>query len=609
MPHLLASHITAYRLQLLISELAAQLATDGGVTLSTVSKISVSGRTLTISTTDGREHSAPLPDGITREEFTTELEGVMGRKEYERDRNGIVSSLALKADAAWVRQVIENLPLQTGAQEPADSILSLSIEGDDLVLTMSSGKLHRVTLPQPEVNGEFVTLDQLSIFTDKLEEAATKAYVDQVVDDAKASVFEPGRRYYSPVTYYWPDYYKNEDSEWGKVLRFGSNLGVVILNRNSGNWTDYDADFHKQGRLAKAAGAKQVVFYIKTQYGAAGNPATWGAGVPDAEKYTHEHILEQLEQIQIHYPDIADGVFLDEFINGWGEHEQRLEWYTELVSKIRARFGKHFLIVGNPGSNISPGVLALPVDVFMTFESTASAYLEEAPASPLHPAHMAMEPGTRFWHVIHDVTVENYREVFDKADKLGIGHLYVTDGRLVMGEGGQWQPEVNPYAVAPTRWITDLLNSWLKGVLDLHESVEAVRAAASDDTGWVDITHIVPSTPDLADGTPQGVFATAVNARRIGRVVFLRILGVTSAEPGPGKFLGTLPLEFQGDHGVATEVPMFSPFTDKASHLSVEGGKLFMSSATAEDPYTTSVSYPAASASSALGGAHDAIEV
>ena len=590
---MLASHITAHRLQSLISELAAQLATDGGVTLSTISKISVSGRTLTISTTDGREHSAPLPDGISREELTTELEGVMGREDYERDRNGIITALALKADAAWVRQVIANLPQQSETQGPVDSILSLSTEGSDLVLTLTSGKVHKVTLPQPEVDGEFVTLDQLSIFTEQLEGVATKAYVDEQVDSARASVFEPGRRYYSPVTYYWPDYYKNENSEWGKVLRFGNNLGAVILNRNSGNWTDYDADFHKQGRLAKAAGAKQVVFYVKTQYGAAGNPAAWGVGVPDAEKYTHEHILEQLEQVQTHYPDIADGVFLDEFINGWGEHEQRLEWYTELVSKIRARFGKHFLVVGNPGSNISPGVLALPVDVFMTFESTASAYLAEDPASPLHPEHMAAEPGTRFWHVIHDVTTENYRAVFDKADELGIGHLYVTDGQLVMGEGGQWQPEVNPYAVAPTSWIADLLSFWLKGVLNLHEGVEAMRSNALGDTGWVDITYIVPPMTETEDGNFQGVFVTSLKARRIGKIVFLSILGATSTGLGPGQLLGNLPPEFQGEHSVTTEVPMFSVFTDKVSHLGVEGAMLSMSAASADDPYTVSVSYPA----------------
>ncbi|NBK25293.1 MAG: hypothetical protein EOM68_25130 [Spirochaetia bacterium] len=296
----------------------------------------------------------------------------------------------------------------------------------------------------------------------------------------------------------------------------------------------------------------------------------------------------------MHYPDIADGVFLDEFINGWGEHEQRLEWYTELVSKIRARFGKHFLIVGNPGYNISPSVLALPVDVFMTFESTASAYLEEAPASPLHPAHMAMEPGTRFWHVIHDVTAENYREVFDKADKLGIGHLYVTDGRLVMGEGGQWQPEVNPYAVAPTSGIADLLSSWLKGVLDLRESVEAVRSNVLGDTGWVDITSSAPEPFDSSDENAGGIQVGQILVRRVGMTVFLRIIGVTqvNADDGGGIEFGILPRSFRPDYNYAPFVPMFPASPGGFSTLRVEGERLKMTGSKSGETYSAYTSFP-----------------
>lgn len=289
-----------------------------------------------------------------------------------------------------------------------------------------------------------------------------------------ASPFTAGARYYSPVTYYWPDYYKGAGSQWGKVLRFGENLGIVVMNRNSGDWAEYDQDFHTQAQLAKGAGAKRTVYYVKTQYGAAGNPGAWGAGVPDADKYTKEHILAQLEYCATHYPDTFEGVFLDEFINGWGAQSERLPWYEDLVDAIRARFGKGFLIVGNCGANCSEDVLALDVDVYMSFESTATAYLADDPASPIHPAHMAKHAGTRFWHVVHDVTPENYQQVFAKAEELGIGHLYITDGKLVMGEGGQWQPDVNPYAVAPSQWIADLLAPWLRGVLDTRLLAEAL---------------------------------------------------------------------------------------------------------------------------------------
>lgn len=289
-----------------------------------------------------------------------------------------------------------------------------------------------------------------------------------------APPFTAGARYYSPVTYYWPDYYKGAGSQWGKVLRFGENLGIVVMNRNSGDWAKYDKDFHAQAQLAKGAGAKRAVYYVKTQYGAAGNPQKWGVGVPDAAKYTKEYILAQLEYCATHYPDTFEGVFLDEFINGWGAQAERLPWYKELVDAIRARFGQGFLIVGNCGSNCSEDVLSLDVDVFMSFESTAATYLADNPASPIHPAHMAKHPGTRFWHVVHDVTPDNYQQVFAKAESMGIGHLYITDGKLVMGEGGQWQPDVNPYAVAPSQWIADLLRPWLRGVLDTRLLAEAL---------------------------------------------------------------------------------------------------------------------------------------
>ena len=327
-----------------------------------------------------------------------------------------------------------------------------------------------------------------------LSGVATKEELDAALSQLTppdVSPFTTGARYYSPVTYYWPDYYRGAESQWGKVLRFGENLGIVVMNRNSGEWAEYDQDFHTQAQLAKGAGVKRTVYYVKTQYGAAGNPETWGAGVPDAAKYTKEHILGQLEYCATHYPDTFEGVFLDEFINGWGAQSERLPWYKELVDAIRARFGKSFLIVGNCGSNCSEEVLALDVDVFMSFESTAEAYLADDPASPIHPEHMAKHPGTRFWHVVHDVTPDNYQQVFAKAESMGIGHLYITDGKLVMGEGGQWQPDVNPYAVAPSPWIADLLTPWLRGVLDTRllaeELANRVATLETGATGGVQV--------------------------------------------------------------------------------------------------------------------------
>nr|DAV28608.1 MAG TPA: Spherulation-specific family 4 [Caudoviricetes sp.] len=295
--------------------------------------------------------------------------------------------------------------------------------------------------------------------------------------------FEAGERYYSPVTYFWPDYYEDgkpgNTSKWASILKFAGSLGIVILNRNSGNWDEFNVDFKKQAELALAAGAKRAVFYVKTQYLAAtlppGDPGR--NNIPDVDKYTEEYILSQIEKAQTQYGDVCQGVFLDEAINGWGAQTGRIPAYKSLIDKIRARYGKEFLIVINSGSNISEEMCRLDFDVCMMFEKDATAFLNEDQGTPILPDHMKAYPSTRWWAVVHGVTSENYKSVFDKADKLGIAHLYITDGQLREDpqQGGQWAPVGNPYANPPSQHILDLVVPWLKGYLPLKLEVDELR--------------------------------------------------------------------------------------------------------------------------------------
>lgn len=295
------------------------------------------------------------------------------------------------------------------------------------------------------------------------------------------SPFKPGERYYSPVTYFWPDYYQKAPSvsKWAQILKFAGSLGIVILNRNSGNWDTYDKDFDTQAKLALDAGAKRAVFYVKTQYLAATLPAgdPGRANVPDADKYTEDYILGQIEKAKTQYGDVCQGVFLDEAINGWGTQAGRIPAYKSLIDKIRDKYGKEFLIVINSGSNISEDMCKLDFDVCMMFEKDATAFLAEDPGTPILPDHMKAYPSTRWWAVVHGVTSENYKSVFDKADKLGIAHLYITDGQLREDpqRGGQWAPVGNPYANPPSEHILDLVVPWLKDYLPLKLEVEELR--------------------------------------------------------------------------------------------------------------------------------------
>nr|DAP69162.1 MAG TPA: Spherulation-specific family 4 [Caudoviricetes sp.] len=291
--------------------------------------------------------------------------------------------------------------------------------------------------------------------------------------------FKVGKRYYSIVSYTWPDYYHDQDtnpatvSKWNRFLSFGDALGIGILNRNSGNWDIFDNDFKVQGEIAKNKGVKRLVFYVKTQYGAASGVDWDGrANIPDKDKYTKDYIMGQIEKFKTQYGDLAEGVFLDEVINGWGESAKRAAWYKDLIDSIKFRWGSNFFVVCNCGANIAPELLKWKTDVFMTYEGTAEKYLNEDPGTPVHTADMAKEPGIRFWHVVHGCTPDNYRQVFAKAAKLGIGHVYVTDGRLdESGPGGQWQPVGNPYENPPSPQFEQLIIPWINDYLPVYDKM------------------------------------------------------------------------------------------------------------------------------------------
>lgn len=282
-------------------------------------------------------------------------------------------------------------------------------------------------------------------------------------------ILEAGRRYYSPVTYQWPDFYEGDSSDWKAYSAFGDALGIVILNRSSGDWTSYDKDFHTQGQIIKSAGAKRVVFYIKTLYGAATDPEKYAKEfnqpLSETKKYTHEYIVSTAMKVKKEYPDIFGGIFLDEAINGWGNQEGRMDWYVQLYKKLKSALGEEALIVINPGSNTQEKMMEA-CDVVMSYESTAAKYIN--PKTPnVHPDHYAKYPSWRFWHVIHDITEENIVEVFEKANALGVGHLFATDRILDFGTGNAFQPETHPYDAPPSNWVVEYVRGWQVGLASM----------------------------------------------------------------------------------------------------------------------------------------------
>lgn len=410
-----------------------------------------------------------------------------------------LSEFATKAD---VRQAddalgsrIDGVKATADAALPKDSAAATYATKSDLSPYLRSADAASTYAPKASL-ADYVTrsdADQLYASNDNLQRAlgqkaglADLNDVTRRVDSlgAALSPFKPGERYYSPVTYFWPDYYDDgkpgKTSKWAQILKFAGSLGIVILNRRSGDWDTYEADFKKQAELALAAGAKRAVFYVKTQYLAATLPAgdPGRNNIPNVDKYTPDQILGQIEKAKSQYGDVCQGVFLDEVITGWGDQAGRVAAYKSLIDKIRVKYGKDFLVVVNTGANISQDMCKLDFDVCMMFEKDATAFLNEDPGTPILPAHMAAYPSTRWWAVVHGVTSENYRKVFDKADSLGIAHLYITDGQLREDpqQGGQWEPVGNPYANPPSSHILELVVPWLKGYLPLKLEVDDLRS-------------------------------------------------------------------------------------------------------------------------------------
>ena len=396
------------------------------------------------------------------------------------------STYSTKVQAAAMGDSIRNARAIADAALPKSEAASTYATKAELSQAQAGGHVDLSSyLTRDDAYGTFVQHQNLERYLAQYETLETANAITLRVDALSKTItpFKPGERYYSPVTYFWPDYYEDgkpgKTSKWANILKFAGSLGIVILNRNSGNWDEFNVDFKKQAELALAAGAKRAVFYVKTQYLAATLPAgdPGRNNIPDVDKYTEAYILSQIDKAKTQYGDVCQGVFLDEAINGWGAQAGRIPAYKSLIDKIRAKYGKEFLIVINSGSNISEDMCKLDFDVCMMFEKDASAFLVEDPGTPILPDHMKAYPSTRWWAVVHGVTSENYKSVFDKADKLGIAHLYITDGQLREDpqQGGQWEPVGNPYANPPSQHVLELVVPWLKGYLPLKLEVEELR--------------------------------------------------------------------------------------------------------------------------------------
>ena len=496
---------------------SATYATKEALTSATAPVADLSSKVTALETSvQGKADSSALADLLPKADAQStyatkeEVTAVRAAIPEAQDLSGYLTAesatatYATKADVEGVRSAIPAAP-DLSQYLTSDAASKSYATKADLAQAQDGGKVDLSGyVTAADADGKYATKEALSAADAKAEKAASKAdtavqpdalaayataealaKVKQAAEAAAEAVappFRSGERYSSPVTYYWPDYYDEAKgtSKWAKALKAAGTLGIVILNKDSGNWDEKNEDFGKQAARALAAGARRAVFYVKTQYGVASLPSNDPArnGVPNPDKYTKEYILGQIAKFTEQYGEVAQGVFLDETINGWGAQAGRVQWYKDLIAAIREQYGQSFYIVVNAGSNMSPEMCALDFDTAMMFEQDAGKFLNEDANAPVLPDHMRSYPSEKWWAVIHGVTKDNYRQVFEKLDTLPIGHAYITDGVLVEdpNRGGQWEPVGNPYANPPSEQLIRLTSSWIRGTLGLHLEVEDLKA-------------------------------------------------------------------------------------------------------------------------------------
>lgn len=345
-------------------------------------------------------------------------------------------------------------------------------------------------LPNPNGNSGNTTGTLTEQQLIALIEQKAKEILGSAVDAQRSFGFQAGENYYSPISYWWADYYNRQNSKWAKTLKFGETLGIVILNKSSGDWgTGVDQDFLTQGKLAEAAGAKLVAFYIKTRFGANSKYATEqyrariqkSLNVPmeQVTKFTQDYVIQTAKNVIAWYKGqskIANvAIFLDEVVNGWDAEQQAvMPYYIELYKLLRAALGADVPIIINPGSNTRLEMMSA-CDIAVTYESDATKYLSRT-RQEIHPDQYQGLPSWRFWHIVHGITKENVDKVCEKADDIDVGHLYLTNQTFAVGTGSEDTPQEDPYDDPPSPWVVPKIRSWIKGVLPLEQRLSAVEA-------------------------------------------------------------------------------------------------------------------------------------
>lgn len=156
---MLSAHITANRARSVVIE--TLLHEGSGLDASKIALIDhmdLKGKVLSVHTTDGQNHSVTLPKSVSPEELQEELGTLVKASDFERFKNAVATTMALKVDSATMNAALDSLASRLKGEpgEPGASVENVELQGDELVFTLTNGETFATEAPRgaPGEKGE-----------------------------------------------------------------------------------------------------------------------------------------------------------------------------------------------------------------------------------------------------------------------------------------------------------------------------------------------------------------------------------------------------------------------------------------------------------------------
>ena len=222
-------------------------------------------------------------------------------------------------------------------------------------------------------------------------------------------------------SYFYPDCIYNVECLWHQLDASAPNLGLAIINPDSGPGVIQLLDYALQ-RLASRVAGVSLVGYVSTQYGTRSAAEVKA----DIDKY-------------FFWYDV-DGIFLDESPS---EDCRAQAYYADLNSYIKSRGRPAALTVLNPGMATKECYMSAG-DIVVTFEGSYPEYVTWSPAG-----WVSRYPASRFWHIVHSASTQaDMMDAMSLSKRRHAGWIYITPDTLpepydTLPTGSYWRRELD----------------------------------------------------------------------------------------------------------------------------------------------------------------------